>query len=289
MALRGTQNINTKAAPFGVVGGYSAEKGYDRVDLNSDDFSAQIEMHGQRLAWSRALRCPCQPVNDQTDQPDPECTLCGGTAWAYFGPQTAQPLPEEGFTEVQRLAASYYGAFVLRGLVTGFAKDDQPWAQYGSWRNGSASLTVRHGNQLGFMDRIVHLDAEIIFSEVVAAPARAGQALKTRYFVSGQVYMVRTHAKVLQPQRDYHLRGGRIYPTEAAGLASDARVAVHYATFPTFMVVDIPSANRMSNQLMGGDPVPSNQGAPTQMPQRATLRLEFLPEPRDTAGAQRDG
>ncbi|MGI4850692.1 MAG: hypothetical protein ACRYGR_01960, partial [Janthinobacterium lividum] len=72
---------------FGALGipAHSKETG-QRSDFRVDQFSININAHGYRLAWTRASICPCMPINAQTEQADPSCSLCQGNGFFYFGP-----------------------------------------------------------------------------------------------------------------------------------------------------------------------------------------------------------
>ena len=267
---------SSQPEPFGILGMESCAHNGNRVDFDPGAFEYQIEVKGHRLAWSRALRCPCAPINIQSEQPDPNCTLCEGDGWTYFGPTDAQDLRTEQFSAVQKTLVRHYNSFVIRGLLLGIGKSDTPWDKIGSWRSGNASLTVRYQNRIGFMDRFVNLDAQLVFTEVVLMPESGSRTLPTRYLVTGAVHIVRSAASVYAQGRDYEVRDGRIVFAAGKAPPPKTRISAHYVTFPTWIVQDIPNAVRMTN-LAAGRPQVSPQGAIAQMPLRGTVRLEFLP------------
>jgi hypothetical protein len=267
---------------YGVLADVPFGADVTRVDLQPNDYAAQIELHGKRLAWVRALRCPCRPTNNQTRQVDPNCRLCHGMTWTYFGPTSSQVLPEQTLTPAQQTLVKRQNAFVIRGLLMGLNKQDKPWDTIGAWRMGSASVTVRAGNCLGFSDRITNLDDRIVFSEVidVAPDALAAKPLSLRYLVAGGVYMLRSEGRVLEAGRDFVVRQGGVHLL-APLPAADRRLAAHYVTFPTFLVQDIPNVSRETSVEDQDFGTQTGIGQSTQLPVRATLRLEFLPSAID--------
>ena len=65
-----------------------------RIDFKPTQFDLAIETKGYLLLWERSTQCPCTPVTTQTEQPDPNCSLCKGSGWIYFGAPNAQILTE---------------------------------------------------------------------------------------------------------------------------------------------------------------------------------------------------
>lgn len=274
---------SSEVEPFGVLGLQSCAHNGNRVDFDPEAFEYQIETKGHRLAWSRALRCPCKPINVQSEQPDPNCTECRGEGWTYFGPTTTQDLRTEKFSEVQKALIRVCDSFVIRGLLLGIGKSDTPWDRIGSWRSGNASLTVRPGNRLGFMDRVVNLDAQLVFTEVVPMPA-TGRILPLRYLITGALQMLRSTTERFRQGSDFVIKSGRVEFFAGKVPAAGTRIAAHYVTFPTWIVQDIPNAVRMTN-LKTGTPQVSPAGSIAQMPLRAAVRLEFLPRMTEEAAA----
>lgn len=266
--------------PFGVLGDVPSAADTSRVDFVPEDFESIVEVHGKRLAWTRAIRCPCAPLSAQIDQPDINCQLCKGLAWTYFGAGRTQALPDQTLTAAQRAVIASQDAFVIRGVITGLNKQDKPWdASVGAWRMGSASVSVRARNFLGFQDRIVNLDDRIIFTEVVESPTNPAHPLPLRYMVAGGVYMLRSVDRILKAGQDFMVRGGRVLLTSGQALPPETRLAAHYVTFPTFLVQSIPNASRETSTLDGMSGPQTGIGRSQQLPVRADLRLEFLPAP----------
>lgn len=127
------------------------------------------------------------------------------------------------------------------------------------------------------MDRLQSLDDRIVFTEVVEAPADSDAVLPLRYTVAGGVYMLRTQHRILRAGQDFAVRQGRVHLLGA--LTPKTRLAVHYVTFPSFLVQDLPNVSRETSFEDGTEGPRTGIGQSMQLPVRATLRLEFLPQP----------
>lgn len=277
--LNGTEKSNgqkeVQSPVFGVLGQTTGDD--SRVDLISENFDSLVEFHGKRCAWTKAARCPCAPLDRQLDQPDINCPLCHGLAWLYYGDSKSQSLPDQTLTAAQRYYIRRHDAFVIRGVISGFTKEDKPWdAQVGAWRSGMASISVRSANLLGFQDRIAVLDDRITFSEVILAPTDPAAPLALRYPVAGGVNLLRTEERVLRAGQDFSVRDGQVWLLAARTVQPGTRIAIHYVTFPTYLVQSLPQVSRETSQEnLGGRPQ-TGIGRSTQLPVRAVLRLEFL-------------
>src|SRR4030042_494975 len=150
-----------------------------RVDFKPDKFDLLIENKGYLIAWTRACVCPCAPVATQSDQPDPNCELCKGKGWFYFGGSQVQDLSGFRFSDVQTKIIQDANAMLIRGILTNVMNQYDTLDRLGNWQAGTMNLTVRHQNKLGLYDKIVVLWPEIVYSEVVVADGT--DVLRTRY------------------------------------------------------------------------------------------------------------
>jgi hypothetical protein len=78
----------TDLTPEIITGLPAATKARPRSDFRPSEFDQAITTKGYRMWWSRGGLCPCSN-NDQTEQPDPTCPLCGGDGYYYFLPDEA--------------------------------------------------------------------------------------------------------------------------------------------------------------------------------------------------------
>lgn len=267
----------------GLIGMPSGTKGRPRADFRADQFTALIENKGYRLAWSRATKCPCAAVNDQTQQPDPNCDLCEGKGWIWFAPTETVIEDTAGeLDEVQTLIVEQQNAGVIRGIMTGLTKRQRAYTEIGKWVEGDVSVTVRPENSLGYWDRLTNLDSEMIYVETVRVGySRTGVAggeddpLDLRYLVS-HVNQVRTVDAVLEAGGDYGVEDGQIVWLPGRSPGAGTRVNVHYLMHPSWLVIEHPHAIRTTLRALKTKAPTTPQGDPVALPLQAHARLEFM-------------
>lgn len=261
-----------------VVGLPAGEKDAgQRVDFKPTKFDLLIENKGYLLAWTRACACPCIPVSTKSEQPDPSCTLCDGKGWVYFGGNQPQDLGEYQFTAVQQKIIDDNNPMIIRGIVTGIINQYDPWDRLGNWQSGTLQVTVRHQNKLALYDKLVVLNAEIAYSEVVEADGT--DLVDSRYLVTG-VNLVRDATTVYVADGDYQLNSdGAIEWLPGKAPAVDVRLGLHYTCHPTFLVYEHPHVVRTTLKKFKTDPaaLKTPLGDPKQLPLQALVRYDFLP------------
>lgn len=248
-----------------------------RTDFKFELFETLLETKGYRMAWRRAAPCPCVPVNDQTDSPDPNCALCRGTGWLYFGTTDPFPAAVGILDDVQQAivgSAAGEHAAVIRAIQTGLTERPDVLDRQGRWIAGETVLTVRAENQLGYYDRLVNLDAQMVFAEILTAGD--GTTLAGRYPMTG-INLLRTETAVLLPEVDYTLQNGRILWVGGHAPTSGARLVCHYLCHPTWLVVDHPHVVRASLLKRKVAAPTTPQGDFRSLPLQAHVKLEFLP------------
>lgn len=261
-------------APFGKLGGPLKESGR-RVDFNPAEFEQAIEGHGYRLAWTRAAKCPCRPLNPQTDQSNYNCPRCHGAGYTYFGPAQPQDLRTVGvLSDVQRAVIEAQNAFVIRAIMTGLSSETQPWKNIGGWRSGNASLTVRCDNKLAYWDRLVAIDSTLVYYELLTADG--GPTLATRYYVTGDVALVMddNFRRYVQDE-DFDVVRGRI-TWRSAPPPGGTPLSVHYQTYPTWIVLSHPHTVRNTYVNTRARTHQTPEGDLYDLPVQASARLEFL-------------
>ena len=170
MAVRGPRFGITEMPPGEAVTNYP--------DMDTEKLLGHIETQGVRFAWFRAAHCPCTPINTQTDQPDPNCEICRGQGTIYFGPSTYRETAEIGdLTPIQdqiiRETAEGTPTAVIRGVVAYSSQTNEFFNLIGRFMTGQTFLTVRPENRLAYFDRLVCLDAEICYDEIITTPITA--------------------------------------------------------------------------------------------------------------------
>ena len=243
-----------------------------RVDFRPDDFVLAIETKGYRCAWSRAALCPCKPNNLQTDQPDPNCTLCDGTGWIRFKP--ANPVTDDRITgalDPLQQAIVDDQAGVIRCIMSGITNKREPYDHVLPRLEGVTNATARWENKLGYYDRLVNLDSTVVYAQIVEYEGGASTAL--RYRARG-INLLRSESKVYEPETDYVLDGtGDIIWVSGNEPPAEERLVAHYICHPTWRVIEHPHSLRLSpvafkTTIAGGEPKP--------LPVQAVCKLEYL-------------
>jgi hypothetical protein len=247
-----------------------------RVDFRPDQFDLMIETKGYLLAWIRACVCPCTPVVSQTEQPDPNCDLCHGQGWFYFGGNTTQDFSDWELTDLQKNIIADNNAMVIRGIITGISASQDPVDKLGNWVSGTMMLTVRHQNKLGYYDKIIALDSEIAYSEVIEADGT--NYLSARYLMTG-INQLRSESTIYTADADYRLLGSGRIEWLITAPTSGTRLAIHYLCNPTWLVIEHPHIIRTTSRKFKTTAPKTPQGDPRSLPIQALMRYDFLPEP----------
>lgn len=261
-----------------------------RVDFKPDKFDLLIENKGYLLAWTRASVCPCRPVTTKTNQPDPNCVLCKGQGWFYFGGNKIQDLGQYNFDALQRKIIEDSGAMIIRGIISNVMSQYDHTDRLTNWQSGKLSLTVRHQNKLGLYDKVVVLNPEIVYSQVIVADGsnlievgrNPGQV---RYPITGVNHASGHVPEATEPVQykhgaDYQATNlGQLEWLAGRAPAVDTRLALHYNCHPTFLVTEHPHVLRSTLKKFKVSPadLQTPLGDPKPLPIQAVMQYEFLP------------
>ena len=243
-----------------------------RVDFRTDEYVLAIETKGYRVAWSRAAYCPCKPNNLQTDQPDPNCSLCHGHGWLLFKPVGA--VTNEDITgeldDVQQAIVGSTGA-VVRAIMSGITNKKEPYDQVRARLEGVMNATLRAENKIGYYDRLVNLDSTIVYSQVHDYE-ESSSPMELTYPVRA-INLMRSATKTYSETTDFTLASGKVVWVPGQEPPAGERLGVHYLTHPTWRVIEHPHAMRLTpvkskTKSRVGDPVP--------LPVQGMCQLEFL-------------
>lgn len=272
-------DLSGTAGPSIQIGYPAGEKQLgQRADfLNPNRFDSLIEMHGYRLAWSRACVCPCAPLNAQTEQADPSCPDCAGAGYLYFtaNPGAANPAAGE-LSEVQQAIIASSGATVIRGILTGMGQSETPYDRLGRLPSGQCVVTVRPYNRIGYLDRLIALDSYVIHTERAYYPARDDLTVPLRYLVDGGVNLLRSSTQTFVPDVDFEVVAGKVRFLPGRGPAYGSYLAAHYNCHPHYLVMEQPHASRVTYLPRGKTGLATPEGNVTQLPLQAVLRLDWL-------------
>lgn len=251
-----------------------------RVDFKPSKFDLAITTKGYRMWWSRASVCPCRHTED-TDQPDPNCTLCKGDGRFHF-------LPEVG---LETNATDIYGnpieinetgdALLISVLATGATKDPQIFERFGDWVFGMFRVTVQPENRIGYGDRLIAADSTMVWSQTVLADGSATITLRrgrSEYglrFRAIAVTLLRSLTTVYRVDQDYRLTPDGEIQWLITPPVLDTRLSVHYQFAPTFEVLDHVHAFR--DTLVAQKTLSESKAAQyRRLPIQAMAKLDFL-------------
>lgn len=244
-----------------------------RVDFKADKFTLAVETKGYRLAWSRAAPCPCTSVNDQTEQPDPNCSVCEGSGWFYFAPSESVSANAGTLSDLQTKVIADKKAGVIRGLMTTGTADFDPYNKIGFWQDGQMMLTVRPENKVGYYDRIINLDDDLVYAETIDATSASQLALR---YPAKQVNLLRSLDTVFVPDVNFDLVDGEIRWLTGQP-ASGTKLIAHYLTYPVWLITHHPHIVR-STLVKQKNPNPTTpQGDSIPLAIQAVVKYEFLP------------
>lgn len=247
-----------------------------RVDFKPNQFDLAIETKGYLLLWERATWCPCAPVTIQTEQPDPNCELCKGQGWTYFGAATSQNISGYELTDLQEQMRQDTGGMIIRGIITSVSNQQNPVDVLSNWLAGTANLTVRAENRIGYYDKATLLDAEIVYSERIVADGTA--ILDTRYPVIC-VNQIRTTDSVYKEGTEFDISKGVVTWRDGHIPEADTYISIHYLCHPVYLVVTHPHAARLTSLKFKTSSPKTPTGDPRQLPIQAVIRYDFVPEP----------
>lgn len=253
-----------------------AKEGGSRADFRASQFDLLVETKGYLFAWLRAALCPCESVATQTKAADPNCPLCDGGGWIYFGGTVTQTPQEIGtLTDTQqKILTANTGAMVIRGILTSIQAEYRPWDKMGNWMAGTCQLTVRAENKIGFYDKLICLDTEIVYSELRDMPA--GNQLPTRYLVN-EINLIRSNTVIYEMGTHYYLREGEIFFYPEHRPPTGDRICIHYLCHPTYLVTEHPHVGRTTVTKFKSATNKTPVGSPRPLPNQAIVRYDFLP------------
>lgn len=259
-----------KAADAGSIGlPTGVKESGKRVDLRPNEFVLAIETKGVRLAWSRAARCPCEGVNTQTDQSNPNCSLCSGDGWLLFKPAgfVTDTKITGDLDATHQVILGSTGA-VIRGLFSGITNKFVPYDQVVARLEGISMLSVRPENKLGYFDRICNLDATVAYGQL--KDAGSGSTLSMQYPIR-DINLLRSESAVYVKTTDFTIVAGDISWVSGRAPSEGTQLVCHYLMHPCWRVMDHPHAARMTPVKFK-----STANDPKPLPVSAVLKYEWM-------------
>jgi len=261
-----------QAGAIGIPAGLKEEG--KRVDFKPDDYALLIETKGYRISWERSAQCPCTGNNDQTDQADPNCSLCSGKGWIQFKPVGAvvNDLIIGELTTLQTKVIGTNGA-VVRGVMSGIVNTMKPWDKVQARLEGTLQVSVRSENKLGYWDKLTNLDAVVVYSQLLDSSGTLTDTL--RYLADG-INLLRSDTTTYVEGTDFNLVDGDIVWVSGQEPAADSRLVCHYLTHPTWRVIEHPHAMRVTPVKFKTAKPTTPQGDPRDLPVQAVVKYEWL-------------
>lgn len=268
----------TESGVAGLPGGAATR--FLRVDFRVEggdqysSFDSLIETKTPRLAWARATVCPCKGFNDQTEQTDPTCVFCNAKGWTYFKPP--QYVVDESrlgtLDPLQNVLLEKANGVIIRGFFTNITATPDMFQALGNWAFGSAMLTVRPGNRLGYYDRIIQIDEIAVYSEIVVVD---GPIVKTRYPLRWLNYCM----SLAQAYGDDDLvlyDDGVLKWKPGRQPAAGTRVSVHYMHHPVWVMIEYSNLVRTSLIQFRKATPQTPDGDILDLPIKLVMRREHL-------------
>lgn len=271
---------------MGTIGVNTPSKVSRIPEVNRDGLRDLIEARGTRVAWSQAANCPCR-LNDETQQPalGDSCPRCRGLGFFHFGPVNYTPPTNAGtLTPLQQAILDEDGACVISGLVQQIETERAGYTTLGPWRTGELKITVRDENKIGYYDRIILLDSIIAYDEVIEPSGELLQPLRYRATTINAVF---SETARLVEGTDYSVdTTGRLVWASTSRIPR-GRIAVHYYTHPSYLVMNRPHSMRQSSVYRKLSTRVTPHGSPQELPLQGVIMLEFLRDqnPEDTSGS----
>lgn len=255
-----------------------------RSDFRPEDFDQSILTKGYRMFWSRGAICPCRN-NDQTEQPDPTCALCGGDAYFYFLPDPALPSATEDADGNPIVLNKAGDAVQIHVLMTQLTQDVQIFEKFGEWVFGLARASTMAQNRLGYRDRLVAVDSEMVWAQLIEADGtnaiaitgdrKGGKAISAglRYgFLS--IHLLRSKATVFREDTNFALSktGSILWITPPP--AKGTLLTIHGTVHPQWIVMD--HVHTLRDTFVEGTDGSVEAQKFRNLPVQAVVKLDFL-------------
>lgn len=198
-----------------------------RVGWRVDDFERLIQTQGYDAYIDRAMRCPC--VDKATGQALSTCKNCLGRGW-FFVDRTETRIIAQRMDSKKR------------------------YESWGEVNRGTASITTKGIDKLGFMDRIILLQLEEFYSEILRPEVYEGELLAYPVYepleISNIFLFVGDYTKLEPiPNEMYVVDKNKIVfdqsllellPVEDVNQKTpNMSVSIRYSHYPVYHVIDI--------------------------------------------------
>lgn len=137
-------------------------------------------------------------------------------------------------------------------------------------------VTVRPENRLGYYDKLIGLDSELVYNEVVEAGDPV-EPLKLRYPIVALNYLASMTTRYTPVEFGVNTAGAIVWQAGKAP-AKGTRLSVHYHTLPFWIVQDHPKSTRTSwtARKKKITETTTQAGDLIDLPVQALVRYDFL-------------
>ena len=250
--------------------------------MDQREFSRAIQGLGTVFKWSRAVDCPCVPAFNEIYRPT--CVRCLGEGFSYHNPMARE---ERHTTRDWTLVTLAFSDATT---------NPQIYKDLGDWVPGDATITVPGDTRVGFRDRFVAIEQEMVWTEklvrasgstvVVGKTGRTQsiqqQAMRyepvrvlyvlddTRSYWEGEDFIL-TDAVLEEPKKLQWLSG--------KGPAAGAIFGLNYVCRPVWLVDGMV---HIAQHLRGPDKGIKSKSVLQNLPTTYKIRLDFLTRARGT-------
>lgn len=198
-----------------------------RVGWRVDDFERLIQSQGYDAYIDRAMRCPC--VDKATGQALSTCKNCLGRGW-FFVDRTETRIIAQHMDSKKR------------------------YLDWGEVNRGTASITTKGIDKVGFMDRIILLQLQEFYSEILRPELYEGELLAYPVYepleISNMFLFLGDYTKLEHiPSEMYVVDKNKIVfdqsllsilPVEDVNQKTpNMSVSVRYSHYPVYHVIDV--------------------------------------------------
>lgn len=198
-----------------------------RVGWRVDDFDKLIQSQGYDAYIDRAMRCPC--VDKATGQALSTCKNCLGRGWFF----------------VDRIETR---------IIAQHMDSKKRYLDWGETNRGTASITTKGGDKVGFMDRIILLQLQEFYSEILRPELYESELLAYPVYepleISNIFLFVGDYTKLEPIPREMYIVDKNkivfdqsllsVLPVEDVNQKTPhMSISVRYSHYPVYHVIDV--------------------------------------------------